>query len=69
MAKVDKGNLEYLGVEFQYRLIKAFIEDAGFFRDLNSAIDQNMFTETYLRTIVGVMKEYYSRQESVRSYD
>ena len=69
MAKVDKGNLEYLGVEFQYRLIKAFIEDAGFFRDLNSAIDQNMFTETYLRTIVGVMKEYYSRQESVPSYD
>lgn len=69
MSKVDKGNLEYLGVEFQYRLIKAFIEDSGFFRDLNSVVEQNMFTETYLRTIVGVMKDYYNRQESVPSYE
>lgn len=69
MSKIDKSNLEYLGVEFQYRLIKAFIEDGGFFRDLNSVVEQNMFTETYLRTIVGVMKDYYNRQESVPSYE
>jgi replicative DNA helicase len=68
MSKINKNNLEYLGTEFQYRLIKACIEDAGFFRDLNGVIDQNMFTETYLRTIVGVMKEYYTKQESVPSY-
>lgn len=68
MSKINKNNLEYLGTEFQYRLIKACIEDAGFFRDLNGVIDQNMFTETYLRTIVGVMKEYYAKQESVPSY-
>ena len=68
MGKINKNNLEYLGTEFQYRLIKACIEDAGFFRDLNGVIDQNMFTETYLRTIVGVMKEYYAKQESVPSY-
>ena len=46
MSKINKNNLEYLGTEFQYRLIKACIEDAGFFRDLNGVIDQNMFTET-----------------------
>ena len=69
MSKVSRNSLEYLGVEFQYRLIKSFIEDSKFFRDLNGVINQNMFTETYLRTIVGVMKEYYNKRESVPSYD
>lgn len=69
MAKIDKSKLGYLGVDFQYKLIRAFFEDPGFFRDLNTIIDQNMFTESYLRTIVGVMKEYYTKQESVPSYD
>ena len=68
MSKINKNNLEYLGVDFQYRLIKAFIEDKGFFRDFNHVIDQNMFTETYLRTIVGIMKEYFIKQESVPDY-
>lgn len=69
MGKIEKNNLGYLGVDFQYRLINTFVEDPGFFRDLHSVIDQNMFTDPYLRTIVGVMKEYYTKQESVPSYD
>lgn len=69
MSKINKNNLEYLGVDFQYRLIKAFIEDQGFFRDFNQVVDQNMFTETYFRTIVGIMKEYYQKRETVPSYD
>ena len=64
----DRNNLEYLGSEFQYRLIKSFIEDQPFFKDLNSVIDQNMFSETYLRTIVGTMKDYYNKHGSVPSY-
>ena len=28
--------------------------DSNFFKDLESIIDQNMFTETYLKNIVGV---------------
>lgn len=69
MSKVSRSDLGYLGSEFQYRLIKTFIEDPSFFRDLNSVIDQNMFTESYLRTIVGIMKEYFIKNESVPSYD
>lgn len=65
----DRNNLEYLGSEFQYRLIKSFIEDQPFFKDLNSVIDQNMFSETYLRTIVGTMKDYYNKHGSVPSYE
>lgn len=69
MAKAVKRTLGYLGVDFQYRLVNAFLERPKFFKDLYSIIDQNMFTETYLKTIVGIMKEYYGKYESVPSYD
>lgn len=67
--KVNKNNLGYLGVEFQYRLIASFFKDQGFFCDLNSIIDQNMFTEQYLRAIVSIIKEYYTKYETVPTYD
>lgn len=68
-GKVVKNNLGYLGVDFQYRLISSFFENTGFFKDMQSIIDQNMFTEPYLRSVVGVMKEYYAKYDSVPSYD
>jgi len=64
-----KSNLGYLGIEFQYRLINAFFVEQGFFSDLNSIIDQNMFTDAYLRGIVMIIKEYYKKYGSVPSYD
>lgn len=69
MAKVVKNTLGYLGVDFQYRLVNAFIERPKFFKDLYTIIDQNMFTEAYLKTIVGVMKEYYQKHDVTASYD
>lgn len=69
MSKIEKNNLGYLGEDFQYRLVNAFISDQGFFRDLNSVIDQNMFTNQYLRTIVGVMKDFFEKNEFTPSYD
>lgn len=55
-----KGDLGYLGVNYQYKLVKVFLEDKDFFRDLANIIDQNMFTESVLKHIVGSMKEYYA---------
>lgn len=69
MGKIAKNNLGYLGSDFQYKLVNAFIEKPSFFKDLYSIIDQNMFTENYLRVIVGVMKEYCEKHNSVPSYD
>lgn len=68
MVKVVKNNLGFLGNDFQYRLINAFVEDPSFFRDLVTIIDQNMFTEPHLRTIVGVMKEAYDNSGTVPDY-
>lgn len=69
MAKKNsRDNLGYLGVDFQYKLIKSFMDDHKFFRDLNNIIDQNMFTDPNLKTYVGVLKEYFETYDVVPSY-
>lgn len=68
MSMTDKQNLGYLGEDFQFKLVHAFMEDKEFFKDMSSIVDQNMFTNPTLRTYVGVMKEYYEEWETVPSY-
>lgn len=65
----QRGNLGYLGIEFQYRLINSFFHDKDFFGDLNTIIDQNMFTDAHLRFIVAIIKEYYAKYGYMISYD
>ena len=50
---INKNNLGYLDVEFQYKLVKCFIEDPKFFGEVSTIVDQNAFTEQLLRTFVG----------------
>lgn len=64
----NRGNLGFLGIQFQYQLISTFFIDQGFFTDLHSIIDQNMFTDVYLRGIVTIIKDYYNKYGSVPSY-
>lgn len=58
MQKVDKNNLKYLGEDFQYKLVKTFIEEPKFFEKMEPLVNQNMFTEPSLRNIVRIMKDY-----------
>ena len=69
MPKISKDNLGYLGVDYQYRLINAFISDPSYFKDNFSIIDQNKFTDHYLKALVGAMRDYYIKQEIVPSYE
>lgn len=66
--KIDKSNLGYLGIDFQYKLIKSFMDDHTLFNSLHKIIDQNMFTDSNLRLYVGVMKEYYEKYNDIPSY-
>lgn len=66
--KIDRSNLGYLGEDYQYKLVKEFMEDKYCFNNLVSIIDQNMFTSPYLRTFVGVMLEYHKKYNIVPSY-
>lgn len=69
MAKVIRNDLGYLGIDFQYRLISSFVNEPSFFKDLDTIIDQNMFTDAYLRQVVGIMKDYYRKHDSVPSWN
>lgn len=64
-----KKDLGFLGEDFQYKLVREMTDDKELFKDLNSVIDQNMFTDPDLKTYVGVMKEHYDKYDSVPSYD
>ena len=68
MEKIDKTKLGYLGAEFQYRLVKMFIEEPKYFEKMESIVDQNMFTENSLRNIVRIMKDEFSEHGNVPDY-
>lgn len=68
MEKIDKTKLGYLGAEFQYRLVKMFIEEPKYFERMESIVDQNMFTENSLRNIVRIMKDEFSEHSNVPDY-
>ena len=69
MSKTEnRKNLGYLGEEFQFKLVNTFLEDKDFFKDLSNIIDQNMFTNPLLKTVVGVMKEFHESKDVTPSY-
>lgn len=66
---INKTTLGYLGTDYQYKLVSSFVNDPSFFVDLSTIIDQNTFTEQYLKKVVGIMKDYYNKRGSVPRYD
>lgn len=67
-TKLGEANLGYLGDPFQMALVKLLFEDQGFFVNLEPILDQNMFTNTVLRAIVGKMKDLYGKYETAPTY-
>ena len=68
MGQIDRSNLGYLGEDFQYMLSHEFMADHQFFEDLSPIVDQNMFTDPELKTVVGAMKNYFEQYGNVPSY-
>ena len=67
--QIDKTNLGYLGVDYQYKLVKYFIEDTGFFDGIVNIVDPNAFTEPSLRNFVAIIKDKYLANNIVPSYE
>lgn len=67
--KIEKKDLGFLGADYQYRLVSAYMSDHKFFNDTCSVIEQNAFTEPCLRSIMGIILDYYHMYESVPSYE
>ena len=66
---IDKSTLGYLDIDFQYKLVKCFIEEPHFFSEISTIVDQNAFTDSLLRTFVGTLKDYYYKESVVPSYE
>ena len=64
-----KMNMGYLGENYQYLLVKYFIENPKFFVNLVSILDQNMFNDEHLRRIVGMMKDRYTKNGVCPNYN
>ena len=69
VKSIDKSTLGYLGIDFQYKLVKYFVEDHNFFNEISNIVDQNAFTDQLLRVFVGTIKDYYDKENIVPSYE
>ena len=68
-GKLDKNNLGFLGIDYQYRLVKCFVEDPKFFAELVNIVEPAYFTDPLLRLFVDALCHYYKRESIVPSYD
>jgi nucleoside-triphosphatase THEP1 len=57
MARIEKNTLEYLGHEYQVRLIAQILTDRRFANNIIDIIDPNYFKSEDLRLIVATIKE------------
>lgn len=71
MGRVNniRTDMGYLGENYQFLLVKYFIENPNFFINLVTIIDQNMFTDEHLRRIVGMMKDRYAKNGLCPNYN
>ena len=65
MAKINKDNLGYLGLDFQYRLILQILTDRKFAQSILEIINPNYFEDSYMRIIVATIKDAHEKHDTV----
>lgn len=65
VGKVSKDTMEYLGVEFQTRLIAQMIADHKFGNVIIEIINPNYFSDQYLRVIAAELKEAKDKDDII----
>ena len=61
MSKINKDNLGYLGLDFQYRLLLQIITDRKFGTAILDMVNPNYFEDSYVRIIVGTIKDAFEK--------
>lgn len=61
-------DLGFIGIDGQLLLIKAIIEDKKLFSQIYPSLEQNLFSEAELKTIVGLILDYYKQKGLIPSY-
>ena len=65
MSKINKDNLGYLGLDFQYRLLLQIITDRKFAASILDMVSPNYFEDSYVRIIVGTIKDAFEKHEAI----
>lgn len=65
MAKIEKNNLGYLGMDFQIRILLQVLTDNQFATSIIELIDPNYFEDSSLRIICGLIKDAYNKYEII----
>ena len=65
MSKINKNNLGYLGLDFQYRLMQQILVDRRFGESIIDILKPNYFEDTFLRSISGKIRDNYEKYEVI----
>ena len=65
MSKINKDNLGYLGLDFQYRLIQQMLVDRKFGESIIDILKPNYFEDSFLRTTSAKILDNYEKYESI----
>ena len=68
MAKIEKNTLEFLGHEYQVRLIHQILTDKKFANNIIDILDPNYFNKESLRLIVATIKEAKNTDDIIPDY-
>ena len=69
MSKINKDNLGYLGIDFQYRLMNQIIIDIKFGESIIDILNPNYFEDAFLRKLSAKIKDNYERYEAIPDMD
>lgn len=69
MSKINKNDLGYLGIDFQYRLIQQILLDRKFGESIIDIIKPNYFDDIFLRTVCGKIIDNYEEYEVIPGFN
>jgi hypothetical protein len=65
MAKINKDNLAFLGLDFQYRLILQLIKDRKFGENIIDMLSPEYFEDSYLKIIVATLLDAHNKYDII----
>ena len=65
MAKINRDNLAFLGVDYEFRLMAQLLIDRKFANAIIDIVDPNYFHDPYLRIIAATVKEAKEKDDIV----
>ena len=68
MLKINNDSFEYLGDDFQIRLVAHLLTDRKFTESIIEIIDPNYFKDEQLKLIVSTIKEAHQKDDSVPDF-